>query len=172
VVSEGTEIVIQVRREQLGDEAAVRRLEVEAFGREMEADIVDRLRAECSDCLSLVAEVAGEVVGHILFAPAAIESEQGDLACAGLGPLAVLPAWRRQGIGAALVRAGLEQMRAAGQPCVLLVGHEAYYPRFGFHPAAEYGTRFDPDLGDVFMFCVFDEAIVRAHPGVVRNWLM
>lgn len=165
-------IRVEVRRERPGDAAAVRRVEVEAFGREMEADIVDRLRAECGDCLSLVAEVSGEIVGHILFAPATIESEQGNLTCAGLGPLAVLPGWQRLGIGAALVRAGLEEMRAAGEPCVLLVGHEAYYPRFGFHPAAAYGTRFDPDLGGVFMFCVFDEATVRAHPGVVRNWLM
>jgi putative acetyltransferase len=170
-VSQGDGFYIKIRRERPGDEAAVRRVEVEAFGRALEADMVDRLRETSADGVSLVAEVAGEIVGHILFEPARIESERGCLAGAGLGPLAVLPAFQRQGIGSALMRAGLEEMRRRGQPYIMLVGHPTYYPRFGFRPGAEFGVRFDPDLGDVFMLYAIDEENLRAHPGVARNWL-
>lgn len=160
---------IEVRRERPGDEAAVRRVETEAFGRPNEADVVDLLRAKCPEGVSLVAEVSGEIVGHILFEPAIIEGDQGTLAGVGLGPLAVLPAYQRRGVGSALVRAGIAETRAAGHPYVIIIGHPWYYPRFGFTSPAPYGVRYKPDHGEAFMILVFDEHAVRAHPGVARE---
>jgi putative acetyltransferase len=168
-VSSGAVLKIEIRRERPGDEAGVRRVEVEAFGRTAEADVVDLLRVTCPEGVSLVAVVAGEIVGHLLFEPATIEGECGTLAGAGLGPLAVLPAYQRQGVGSALVRAGLAEMRTAGHPYVVIIGHPWYYPRFGFVAPAPYGVRYEPDHGEAFMIVVFDEAAVRSHPGVARQ---
>jgi putative acetyltransferase len=119
--------VIAVREERPEDRAAVRRVEEAAFGRPDEADIVDALRGDAAWALSLVAVVGGEVVGHLLLC-------RGDRAMT-LGPLAVLPERQRSGVGAALMRAGLARVR---EPVVLL-GHPAYYARFGFRPAAPDG---------------------------------
>lgn len=95
-----------------------------------EPELVDKLRVAGALTLSLVAEEHGEVLGHIAFSPVSIASAEGNWY--GLGPVSVRPDRQQQGIGGALIRAGLarlEEMGAAG--CVLL-GHRDYYPRFGF----------------------------------------
>jgi putative acetyltransferase len=119
--------VIVVREERPGDRDSVRRVEEAAFGGTKEADIVDALRGDPAWALSLVAEVDGEVAGHLLFS-------RGDRAMT-LGPLAVLPAHQRSGVGAALMVEGLARIH---EPIVLL-GHVEYYTRFGFRPAAPEG---------------------------------
>jgi putative acetyltransferase len=119
--------VIEVREERPEDREGVRAVEEAAFGRPDEADIVDALRGDPAWALSLVALAGGEIVGHLLFS-------RGDRAMT-LGPLAVAPAHQRQGVGAALMRAGLGRV---DEPVVLL-GHPDYYTRFGFRPAAQLG---------------------------------
>ena len=92
--------------------------------------IVSALRAAGALTISLVAEVEGRVVGHIAFSP--VTMSDGTRDWYGLGPVSVLPAYQRQGIGKALIREGLarlEGMKARG--CVL-VGHPEYYKQFGF----------------------------------------
>jgi putative acetyltransferase len=116
-----------IREERPEDREAVRRVEEAAFGRAVEADIVDALRGDEAWALSLVAEIDGEIVGHLLFS-------RGDRAMT-LGPLAVLPEHQRLGVGAALMREGLERI---DEPIVLL-GHVDYYTRFEFRPAAPEG---------------------------------
>ena len=96
--------------------------------------IVEALRAAGALTVSLVAEREGRVVGHIAFSPVTISA--GTPGWYGLGPVSVLPECQRQGIGAALVREGLAQLRRLGAHGCCLVGHPDYYPRFGFeHPA-------------------------------------
>lgn len=119
--------MITVREERPDDRAAVRRVEEAAFGRPDEADIVDALRDDPAWALSLVAEVEGAIVGHLVFS-------RGDRAMT-LGPLAVAPEHQRSGVGAALMAAGLERV---DEPVVLL-GHADYYTRFGFRPAGPEG---------------------------------
>jgi putative acetyltransferase len=130
-----------VRPEWPGDEAEIRRIVLAAFGGPAEADLVEALRA--SDAwlpgLSLVAIEDGEVVGHALFTRAAIETAGHRLAIVALAPVAVAPARQRQGIGGALVRAGLEWARANGERIAIVLGHPGYYPRFGFEPAVPRG---------------------------------
>jgi putative acetyltransferase len=128
-----------VRPELPSDRNAVRALHEAAFGRPVEADLVDRLRGSPGWVpeLSLVAEEAGDVVGHVLFTRAAVGGE----AALALGPLAVLPACQRRGIGTALVEAGLA---ATGDALVFLLGDPAYYGRFGFRLAAELGIETPP----------------------------
>src|SRR5207245_3892941 len=103
---------------------------------------VASLKAELQqwqDALSLVAE-DDAVVGHILFTPVVVESADRRILGMGLAPMAVLPERQRQGIGSELVRRGLDILRERGCPCVVVVGHPEYYPRFGFEPASRHGV--------------------------------
>src|SRR2546422_3538487 len=124
-----------IRPERSEDASRVRHVNELAFGQRMEADLVERLRQACTDSLSLVAD-DDAVVGHILFTPVVIESEERRVLGMGLAPMAVLPDHQRQGIGSQLVRRGLDILRERGCPFVVVVGHPEYYPRFGFEPAS------------------------------------
>ena len=120
-----------IRSEQLADHAAIAEVNREAFGQEGEPRLVAALRkAEGFDpALSLVALRDDAIVGHILFSPIQIEREGGDVPAIALAPMAVRPAFQRQGIGSALVRGGLEACRRAGHRIVVVLGHAEYYPR-------------------------------------------
>ena len=119
----------------------IRTINQRAFEGDAEADIVDALRSQCDNLLSLVAEKNNHVVGHILFSPVTIETEDGIQQGMGLAPMAVLPEFQRQGIGSQLVETGLAVLRERGVRFVVVLGHPDYYPRFGFEPASRYGIR-------------------------------
>lgn len=121
-----------IRDEQPGDEVGIRAVNDQAFGRPNEGLLVDYLREDGLVVLSLVAELGGELVGHILFSALSIETGGELVRAATLGPLAVVPGHQNQGIGASLTRHGLERCREFGIEAVVLLGHPTYYPRFGF----------------------------------------
>ena len=102
----------EVRDEQAADVQAIRNVNRQAFGQEHEGRIVDALRDNGAATLSMVAVVDGQVVGHIMFSPATI----GPVLGAALGPMAVIPACQREGIGSQLVMHGLERLRARACP--------------------------------------------------------
>lgn len=158
--------MISIRTETPAEHLAVRQVIVAAFagseyGHNGEAEIVERLRADCDDVLSLVAVADGEVVAHIFFSPVSI----GDVLGMGLAPMAVAPDDQRSGVGTALVEAGLQRLAADGCPFVVVLGHPDYYPRFGFSPAAEHGIThgFDGIPQDVFFVKFLDENAKRAN---------
>lgn len=107
-------------------------METEAFGQAEEADLVDRLRDQNAHLLSLIAEVDGQVAGHILFTRMWIRSGETRVSAVALAPLAVLPEYQRRGVGTALTNEGLRRLRGMQERIVLVVGHKEYYPRFGF----------------------------------------
>jgi putative acetyltransferase len=160
-----------IRSEQPGDEAQVYDVNFRAFNRKEEAQVVDALRKSCPEGVSLVAEEDGRIVGHILFTPAVIEGEKKTVIGAGLAPLAVLPEYQGRGIGSALVNAGLEEMRKAGEPFVVVVGHPGYYPRFGFEKASKYGIKCEyeevPD--EAFMIVVNDAGKIEGLHGTAHE---
>ena len=92
--------------------------------------IIEALRAAGALTISLVAEADGRVIGHIAFSPVTISD--GTRGWYGLGPLSVLPAYQRQGIGKALIDEGLSRLKALQARGCCLVGHPEYYRRFGF----------------------------------------
>lgn len=127
--------MIEIRDERPGDVAAIRKVNRLAFAQDQEGRIVDALRANGAAMLSLVAIDDDAVVGHIMFSPLFVGAVQG----AGLAPMAVTPSHQRQGIGSRLVEAGVERLRTMGCPFIVVIGHPAFYPRFGFQPAASHG---------------------------------
>lgn len=157
-----------VRDELPVDVDAVRRLNVAAFETDAEARLVDALRARGALTLSLVAELDGEIVGHIAFSPIVIDGAHGRLDGVGLGPMAVSPAVQRRGIGGALIAEGLRRLRGAHRLCVVL-GHADYYPRHGFERASLHGLRWErPAPDDVFFVHELTTGGLRGAAGVVR----
>jgi putative acetyltransferase len=124
-----------VRNETDSDIEAIAEVTIAAFqnlaiSNHTEQFIINALRAADALSLSLVAEIEGRVVGHIAFSPVTISD--GSPNWYGIGPVSVLPAYQRQGIGKSLVQEGLSLLkRLGGQGCVL-VGDPNYYKRFGF----------------------------------------
>lgn len=145
--------MIRIRKETAADVDDIRPVNDSAFGQLDEGRLVDALRGSASPFLSLVAEDRGRIVGHICFTPVAIVHDDGRVTViAGLAPMAVVPERQREGIGSALVEAGLEECRRAGFRAVVVVGHPEYYPRFGFEPAVRSGLTCEYDVPDpVFM---------------------
>jgi putative acetyltransferase len=158
-----------IRAETPDDVLAIRTVNTSAFGQRSEADLVDALRREADPFISLVAERAGEIVGHICFSPVTVGDHEQSRGCIGLAPMAVLPAVQNSGIGSQLVKAGLDECRRRGQALVVVVGHAAYYPRFGFQPASRLGLTCEYDVpDDVFMALRLEDTIrpmglVRYH---------
>jgi putative acetyltransferase len=161
--------MVCIRRERPDDYAAVRQVHERAFDGPAEADLVDALRMRGKATLSLVAVVAGRVVGHICFSPVTIEAGSQTFPAVGLAPLAVLPELQRRGIGSRLVEAGLVECRNAGYDCVVVLGHPAYYPRFGFVPACRYGITSEYAVPDeAFMILDLCGGTLRHRAGVVK----
>lgn len=122
-----------IRYARTSDHPAIAAVVEAAFGRADEARLVEALRAEGDAMFELVAEEDGAVVGHILFSR--LHADRAELIAA-LAPVAVQPGRQAAGLGAALVRAGLESAREFGACGVLVLGEPAYYGRFGFSAAA------------------------------------
>lgn len=153
-----------IRAEEPADQIAVRAVEEAAFEAPGEADLVDALRGE-PGVISLVAELAGEIVGHLLLSPVRVEGPRTSQALA-LGPMAVLPGHQNRGIGSALVRASLEQARASGAPAVIVLGHPDYYPRFGFEPTEPHGLTCKwPVPPGVYLVCELESGWLKAQGG-------
>ncbi len=140
----------RIRIETEADQAAIRDINVTAFGAETEANLVDDLRTEGYARLSLVAEINHALVGHILFSSMSIKGENGVVDTLALAPLAVRPEWQRRGIGSRLVKEGLKECRNAGHQIVLVVGHPQYYTRFGFSAKLAEAIA-SPYSGETFM---------------------
>ena len=160
---------ILVRAETADDLGAVRRINEQAFDGAAEAELVDALRRRGAVTLSLVAEIDGEVVGHILFSPATIVSDGEQVPAVALAPMAVMPTHQRRGVGSRLVDEGLRLLSEAGHGIVVVLGHANYYPRFGFRTASELGIGCSYDVPDeVFMVRLLRENAWSDRTGTVR----
>ena len=148
----------------MDDHDAIRRVVADAFGSDAEADLVDRIRAsdEYEPSMDLVALVDGQgIVGHAMISRATLTSDA-ERSIAMLSPLAVAPAMHGRGIGGALVRAVIAIADSREEPLVVLEGSPAYYPRFGFEPAARHGITLPlpdwapPEAAHVMLLTAYD----------------
>lgn len=129
-----------IRGEAPADTAAIRSVNMAAFGGAQEAALVDALRADGDLVLSLVAEADAMIVGHLAFSRMQVAQDGGDSPAVALAPLAVTPDQQRQGIGSALVKSALKLLSESGELLVFVLGEPGYYGRFGFRaaPAARF----------------------------------
>jgi len=154
---------LTIRPAQPEDYPAILALLHEAFETPHEAQTVARMWQVTFPSISLVAEEAGEVVGHIFFTPVTIEGANGAERAMALGPLGVLPGCQGRGAGSALVRAGLAACERLGEEVVFVLGPPRYYKRFGFEPASRYRLHYEDRNMDPFFM------VRELHPGGLRG---
>jgi putative acetyltransferase len=124
-----------IRNERPADIASIAKVTEEAFrtleiSNHTEQFIINSLRATGALTISLIAEMDGNVIGHIAFSP--VTMSDGTKDWYGLGPVSVLPDYQRQGVGKALIEGGLSRLKDIGAKGCCLVGHPDYYKKFGF----------------------------------------
>ena len=160
---------MDIRTENLEDVEAVRNVNIAAFGRENEANLVDKLRGSAST-FSFVAVQSDRIVGHLLFSLVAVEGKcSRNLSILGLAPVAVLPNYQRQGIGTLLIRQGLKECARSGFQAVVVLGHPDFYPRFGFIPASRKGLGCEYDVPDeAFMVLELESGALQDCSGTVK----
>jgi putative acetyltransferase len=161
--------MIEIREEKQEDYDAVRVVNDQAFGQPEEGRIVDKLREACKETISLVAVSGEKIVGHIFFSPVAINHEDTNVIGMGLAPMAVLPEFQKQGIGSLLVKEGIRRIKE-DCPFIIVLGHEHYYPRFGFERASIYGLKAQwegvPD--EAFMVMILNKSAMTGVSGVAK----
>ncbi|MBE9186275.1 N-acetyltransferase [Microcoleus sp. LEGE 07076] len=160
---------MEIRPEKPEDVEAVRSVNVAAFGRENEANLVDRLRGIAST-FSFVAVQSDRIVGHSLFSLVAVEGKcSSKLSVLGLAPVAVLPDYQRQGIGTLLIREGLKECARSGFEAVVVLGDPDFYSRFGFVPASSKNLGCEYDVPDeAFMVLELESGALQDCSGTVK----
>ena len=127
---------MNIRQETQRDIAGIRHVLRAAFAGDQEANLVDDLRRDGTLLLSMVAEAAGRVIGHVGFSRLWIEQAAQRAPGVCLAPLSVAADHRQRGVGAALVENGHAHLRTAGETIIFVLGDPAYYGRFGYSNAA------------------------------------
>ncbi|MEW1724061.1 N-acetyltransferase [Streptomyces sp. NPDC093109] len=157
------------RAETGADIPAIHDIVLAAFETSNEADLVDALRADPSwiDGLSIVtvaADANDRPVGHALLTRCHI----GDTPALCLAPVAVLPEYQGTGAGSAAIRTALRAAADMGERFVTVLGHPAYYPRFGFTRASAHGIGLTIDVPDEAMMALTLDATHPLPSGTVR----
>lgn len=163
----------EILPEQPGDAAAINAVLDDAFGPGRFAKSSYRLRegVEPLPELGFVAKVGGEVIGSIRYWPVTVHYEaKADVPALLLGPLAVVPTRKHNGVGMGLMKASLEAAKAAGHKTVILVGDEPYYARMGFSALACMGLKmpgpFDPSR---LLGLDLDGPVLDGTPGAIQK---
>ena len=167
---------INIRKEHPKDYDQVIELTGKAFetleiSNHNEGQLVDKLRKAPTfiDELSLVAELNGKVVGHILFTPILIDNAEQQFKSLVLAPVSVLPEFQKMGIGGQLILYGHQKAIELGFYSVILLGHPGYYPRFGYKPASTWGikTHYKLPCNEVFMAVELTDGALTNVSGMV-----
>ena len=163
---------LKIRQEQKDDYKQVYDVVKKSFENAEHTDndehnLVERLRnsKEFVPELSLVAELEGEIVGHILFT----EIKIGEKIALALAPVSVIPKYQSRGIGSKLIIKGHEIAKSLGYEIVVVLGHEKYYPRFGYVKASNYDIKAPFEVPDEnFMVLELKENALNEIEGVVE----
>jgi putative acetyltransferase len=163
---------VNIRETTPADIKDILYVEGEAFQRDSEVKITRDMLSDPSakPRLSLLAIIKNQPVGHILFTHGHIEGNP-QINVSFLAPLAVIPNFQKQGIGGALIKEGIKKLSKMGVDLIFVVGHQEYYPRFGFTPALKLG--FQPtyplpaEVADAWMVLALNSNIIGRTSGKV-----
>lgn len=158
-------MLVIVRPEESGDAEAIRRVHTAAFPTPAEARLVDLLRDAGRLAVSLVAVDGDAVIGHVAFSPVTVTT---GTVGAGLAPVSVLDQWRRRGMAARLIETGLSVCRDAHFDWAVVLGEPAYYSRFGFRDAAQFGLSDEYGGGSAFQAMELTVGGLPVGAGLVR----
>jgi len=144
---------LKIRQEEEKDYKKVAEIIENAFKTEHFSDhqeqfLVERLRnsKDFVPELSMVAELNGEVVGQILLSKIKITNSATSFDSLALAPVSVAPDYQQQGIGGALIRSAHKKAKELGFKSILLLGHDTYYPRFGYELTSKYNISLPFDI--------------------------
>lgn len=170
ILKNSPKIMLEIREERKDDIGFVRIVNDLAFNQKSEGNIVDKLRNSCKNILSLVAVSDQKIVGHILFSPAKIIHKDSEIIGMGLAPMAVLPEFQNKGIGSMLVREGIRRIKEMDYPFIIVLGHENYYPRFGFERASLHGlkSQWDGVPDEAFMVMIINKSVMAGIYGIAQ----
>ncbi|MGL4908471.1 MAG: GNAT family N-acetyltransferase [Bacteroidales bacterium] len=160
-----------IRQEESKDIHKVFELHKLAFGQDAEARLVDAIRANPSlfvPELSIVATDEKRIIGHILLSKIKINDKEQTHESLALAPISVMPDLQKQGIGKRLIKKGLETAQSLGFTSVIVLGHEQYYPKFGFTPAKRWSIKAPFDVpSTAFMAIELQAEALKGISGTV-----
>ncbi|MEM7062081.1 MAG: N-acetyltransferase [Cyanobacteria bacterium P01_B01_bin.77] len=135
---------MKIRHSTDADRNAITDIHANAFGQEQGPEIIELIAdlftdATAEPVLSLIADLDGIAVGHVLFTMVTVESDRADVTARILAPLAVKQEFQKKGVGTALIKAGLTELTDTGVDLVFVLGDPAYYSRLAFRPAGVLG---------------------------------
>lgn len=161
---------IHIREERHQDRPSVSGLVEKAFRNEIHSDhrehlLVERLRESQAFVpgLSLVCEAENKIIGYILLSEIRIKTAKKELRSLAMAPVAVLPGFQGKGIGGKLIKAAHRRAHDLGYQSIVLLGHEKYYPRFGYRPAHQFGISLPFDVPEVNCMAI------ELEPGALEN---
>lgn len=135
---------VKIRQEIPDDFNTVFEINKLAFGQDNEAKLVSLLRQSNAFVpeLSLVATIDNKIIGHILFSKIIIaDDNHNEFESLALAPMAVMPEFQQKGIGGQLIKSGIDKAKELQYKSVIVLGHEHYYPKFGFVPAKKWNIK-------------------------------
>ncbi|SMG31610.1 GNAT family N-acetyltransferase [Sphingobacterium psychroaquaticum] len=164
---------VKIRPESPNDILTIQTVNTAAFGQPNEAQLVNKLRENATHFipeLSLVALMNNEIVGHILLTTNKIVDATGnEVESLSLAPMAVAPFLQKKGIGSQLVQHAIEKAKQLGYHSIIVLGHEKYYPKFGFKPASTFGIKAPFEVpDDVFMALELTTDALKNVAGMVH----
>jgi len=161
---------MHVRPETADDREAIRELLIAGYGTEEIADMIDQLRDDPGNLISLVAESDddGKILGHVAFTPVMLDGHS-ELGLTGLACTAVADSARGDGVGSELVHEGMVVSQHHGAAAVITLGFPGYYARFGFEPADRYGLVCEYETPrDKFLIRLLEPSELEGCTGTVR----
>jgi putative acetyltransferase len=162
---------VKLRHETIHDYIGIKTVNDLAFDQPNEGLLIEKLRLNpgFNYKLSIVAEVDGRIVVHILFFPIKIHGDLNIYDSLALAPISVIPAMQNKGIGGQLIKEGLRIAKLLGFNSVIVLGHKDYYPKFGFSPAIQWNIKAPFDLPEgVFMAIELKKDGLKDVSGIVE----
>lgn len=165
-----------IKQEKPSDYKAIAQIIEEAFRDEPYSDhneqlLVEKLRMSKDFIpeLSLIAEQNGEIIGHILLTKIKIINKSKTFDSLALAPVSVKPGFQKKGIGGMLITESHKKAKILGHRSIVLLGHENYYPRFGYKLASNFGIKIPFDAPDENCMAIeLVENALKSVSGIVQ----